>query len=119
MDFLGDSNTSSALDVIFFVREIMETNPSLRDTIRARLLDSFSQIRSSRVCSCALWIIGEYCVTKADILQAYEVGGNWKCRPGKVFLGRLSTFWALRLCQQGGGDQIVSLLLVAIDPMDS
>ena len=60
MDFLGDTNTASALDVVFFVREIMETNSRLRPTILARLLDSFTQIRSSRVCTCSLWIIGEY-----------------------------------------------------------
>ena len=45
MDFLGDTNSSSALDVVFFVREIMETNPKLRETILTRLLDTFSQIR--------------------------------------------------------------------------
>ena len=61
MDFLGDSNTASALDVVFFVREIIETNPKLRESIVTRLLDTFSQIRSARVCACALWIIGEYC----------------------------------------------------------
>ena len=33
MDFLGDSNVASALDVIFFVREIMETNPKLRGQV--------------------------------------------------------------------------------------
>lgn len=33
MDFMGDSNTASALDVVFFVREIMETNAKLRDDI--------------------------------------------------------------------------------------
>eukprot|EP00976_Prorocentrum_cordatum_P000368 7297-Prorocentrum_minimum.AAC.5 len=60
MDFLGDSNTASALDVIFFVREIIETNVKLRESILQRLLDCFYQIRSSRVCACALWIIGEY-----------------------------------------------------------
>jgi coatomer subunit beta len=60
MDFLGDSNTASALDVIFFVREIIETNEKLRESILQRLLDCFYQIRSSRVCACALWIIGEY-----------------------------------------------------------
>jgi coatomer subunit beta len=60
MDFLGDANTASALDVVFFVREIIETNAKLREGIMARLLDCFYQIRSSRVCACALWIIGEY-----------------------------------------------------------
>nr|BAC87706.1 coatomer subunit beta [Botryococcus braunii] len=73
MDFLGDPYTASALDVIFFVREIMETNAKLREVILQRLLDSFPQIRSSRVCSCALWIIGEYCTSQADIVAAFEV----------------------------------------------
>jgi hypothetical protein len=54
MDFLGDTNTASALDVIFFVREIVETNEKLRAAILARLLDSFTQIRSSRVRAPAL-----------------------------------------------------------------
>lgn len=73
MDFLGDTNTASALDVVFFVREIMETNQKLRAAILARLLDSFTQIRSSRVCTCSLWIIGEYSDTDANIQQAMEV----------------------------------------------
>ena len=55
MDFLGDTNTASALDVIFFVREIVETNEKLRPAILARLLDSFTQIRSSRVRSILLF----------------------------------------------------------------
>lgn len=33
MDFMGDANTASALDVVFFVREITETNPKLRQEI--------------------------------------------------------------------------------------
>ncbi|KAJ4848450.1 hypothetical protein Tsubulata_025896, partial [Turnera subulata] len=33
MDFLGDSNVASALDVVIFVREIIETNPKLRVSI--------------------------------------------------------------------------------------
>ncbi|KAF3781577.1 Coatomer subunit beta-1 [Nymphaea thermarum] len=67
MDFLGDSNVSSAMDVILFVREIIETNPKLRVSIITRLLDTFYQIRSSRVCWCALWIIGEYCLSASEV----------------------------------------------------
>ncbi|CAL8470680.1 g10222 [Coccomyxa elongata] len=73
MDFLGDTNSSSALDVVFFVREIMETNPKLRPTILERLIDTFSQIRSSRVCSCALWILSEYSTSVEDIHAALDV----------------------------------------------
>lgn len=67
MDFLGDSNVASALDVAVFVREIIETNPKLRVSIMTRLLDTFYQIRAARVCSCALWIIGEYCLSLSEV----------------------------------------------------
>lgn len=67
MDFLGDTNVASAMDVVYFVREIIETNPKLRESIITKLLDTFYQIRSSRVCSCALWIIGEYCHSLQEV----------------------------------------------------
>ncbi|XP_021911480.1 coatomer subunit beta-1-like [Carica papaya] len=67
MDFLGDNNAASAMDVIVFVREIIETNTKLRVSIMTRLLDTFYQIRAARVCSCALWIIGEYCLSLSEV----------------------------------------------------
>ncbi|KAG7995295.1 hypothetical protein I3843_01G102400 [Carya illinoinensis] len=67
MDFLGDSNVGSAVDVVVFVREIIETNPKLRVSIITRLLDTFYQIRAARVCSGALWIIGEYCLSLSEV----------------------------------------------------
>ncbi|XP_075483512.1 coatomer subunit beta-1-like [Primulina tabacum] len=67
MDFLGDSNVASAMDVIVFVREIIETNSRLRVSIVTRLLDTFYQIRAARVFSCALWIIGEYCLSLSEV----------------------------------------------------
>ncbi|KAF5727783.1 hypothetical protein HS088_TW22G01480 [Tripterygium wilfordii] len=67
MDFLGDSNVASAVDVALFVREIIETNPNLRVSIIARLLDTFYQIRAARACSCGLWIIGEYCLSLSEV----------------------------------------------------
>lgn len=67
MDFLGDTNVASAMDVVVFVREIIETNPKLRVSIVTRLLDTFYQIRAARVCSCALWIIGEYCLSLSEV----------------------------------------------------
>ncbi|RZC72305.1 hypothetical protein C5167_035495 [Papaver somniferum] len=54
MDFLGDSNVASAIDVVVFAREVIETNPKLRVAIITRLLDTFCQIRAARVCSFAL-----------------------------------------------------------------
>lgn len=73
MDFLGDSNVASALDVVFFVREITETNSKLRESIMVRLLDTFYQIRSSRVCTCALWIVGEYSLSLEEIESGIAV----------------------------------------------
>ncbi|KAL2465006.1 Coatomer subunit beta-1 [Abeliophyllum distichum] len=67
MDFLGDNNVASAMDVVVFVREIIETNPKLRVSIVTRLLDTFYQIRAARVCSCSLWIIGEYCLSLSEV----------------------------------------------------
>ena len=70
MDFLGDPNTASALDVIMFIREIAQTNSGMRASILQRLLDSFYSIRSSRVCATALWIIGEYSETREQVEEA-------------------------------------------------
>ncbi|MEW5304789.1 MAG: hypothetical protein WDW36_007376 [Sanguina aurantia] len=72
MDFLGDANTSSALDVVFFVREILQTHPKLRGSILERLRDMFYTIRASRVCSCALWLLGEYSASVEELTGASE-----------------------------------------------
>lgn len=72
MDFLGDPNTAAALDVMFFVREVMETNEGLRPTVLSRLLDNFSEIRSSRVATCGLWIAGEFAMLRSDIEDAIK-----------------------------------------------
>ncbi len=58
MDFLGDSNTAGALDVAFFVREIVETNARLRPSILERLRDIFYQIRcATRRAACCAWAL--------------------------------------------------------------
>ncbi|KAI3950622.1 hypothetical protein MKW92_033422 [Papaver armeniacum] len=67
MNFLGNSNVASAIDVVVFVREIIEINPKLRVAIITRLLDTLYQIRAARVCLCALWIIGEYCLSLSEV----------------------------------------------------
>ena len=53
MDFLGDANVASALDVIFFVREIMETNPKLR----------------SQVCSPAQGLQAAHCTRSQQVMS--------------------------------------------------
>jgi coatomer subunit beta len=73
IDFLGDSNQSSAVDVVLFVREIVETHPHLRHTIMKKLLQSFGSIHSSRVARVAIWLVGEYCVEIEEVAQAFAV----------------------------------------------
>jgi len=67
MNYLGDENASSAQDVIFFVREIVEEYPQLRNSILQKLMDSFDEIRVASVYGVALWIIGEYCVDRDSV----------------------------------------------------
>ena len=57
MNFLGDSNNPSAVEVIAFVREVVERFPNLRDNILAKLIRSFPDFRSGKVYRGALWIV--------------------------------------------------------------
>ena len=61
MEFLGDSNNPSAVDVISFVREVVEKFPDLRSAITEKLIATFTEIKSGKVFRGALWIVGEYC----------------------------------------------------------
>eukprot|EP01097_Dermamoeba_algensis_P003079 TRINITY_DN2239_c0_g1_i1.p1 TRINITY_DN2239_c0_g1~~TRINITY_DN2239_c0_g1_i1.p1 ORF type:complete len:947 (-),score=236.04 TRINITY_DN2239_c0_g1_i1:131-2971(-) len=67
MDFLGDTNVASAVDVITFVREVVETYDNLRESILKKLLICLGQIRASKVFRSSLWIIGEYSNSEENI----------------------------------------------------
>jgi vesicle coat complex subunit len=69
MDFLGDSNNPSAVDVIAFVREVVEKFPELRSAITEKLISTFGEIKSGKVFRGALWIVGEYCTGPAGELH--------------------------------------------------
>lgn len=71
LDFLGDFNTQSAVDVISFVKEVVEIFPSLRQTIVKRLIEALRDVHSSSVYRDALWILGEYCHDESDIHDAW------------------------------------------------
>ncbi|KAG9054126.1 coatomer subunit beta [Serendipita sp. 407] len=49
MEFLGDSSNSAAVDVIAFVREVVEKFPNLRQSIIEKLLATFPDIKSGKV----------------------------------------------------------------------
>jgi coatomer subunit beta len=76
MDFLGDSNNPSALDVVAFVREVVEKFPFLRPTITEKLTATLGSIKSGKVFRGVLWILGEYVEGVNDIERAMvEVRG--------------------------------------------
>ena len=70
MEFLGDTNNPSAVDVISFVREVVEKFPDLRSAITEKLIATFGDIKSGKVFRGAMWIVGEYCQEAADIKRA-------------------------------------------------
>lgn len=72
MNFLGDSNNPSAVEVIAFVREVVERFPNLRDDILAKLIRSFPEFRSGKVYRGALWIVGDYAMTAASVTDAMQ-----------------------------------------------
>ncbi|KAI8982127.1 adaptin N terminal region-domain-containing protein [Mycotypha africana] len=72
MEFLGDSNNPAAVDVVAFVREVVQKFPGLRESILEKLLDTFSDMKSAKVFRGALWIIGEYCESAKEIEDAWS-----------------------------------------------
>jgi coatomer subunit beta len=60
MSFVGDERSDAALDVILFIREIVQEYSDLRVAIVSKLIDSFHDIKASPVFHAALWVIGEF-----------------------------------------------------------
>ncbi|KAL7752220.1 coatomer subunit beta [Sorochytrium milnesiophthora] len=69
MDFLSDTSNASAVDVIAFVREVIERFPALTESILNKLYECFLELRSGKVVRGALWIMGEY---SADLTTMEE-----------------------------------------------
>ncbi|KAK7203016.1 adaptin N terminal region-domain-containing protein [Myxozyma melibiosi] len=72
MDFISEFNNASAVDVISFVKEVVEKFPALRESIVSRLVASLGDVRSGKVYRGALWIIGEYCASEADVRASWK-----------------------------------------------
>lgn len=72
MDFIADFNNASAVDVINFVKEVVEKFPKLRAPIVSRLVDTLSEVRAGKVYRGILWIVGEYSFEEKDIRDAWK-----------------------------------------------
>ena len=76
-----------------FIREIVETNPRLHDAIVERLMDTFPSVRASRVATCALWIVAEYCTTRQEVEAALEVSARTGGAPPRAAVPTLGSDW--------------------------
>ncbi|KAK0715903.1 adaptin N terminal region-domain-containing protein [Lasiosphaeris hirsuta] len=72
MDFIADFNNTSAVDVINFVKEVVEKFPKLRPAIIQRLVETLSEVRAGKVYRGILWIVGEYSLDERDIREAWK-----------------------------------------------
>ncbi|ODQ56039.1 Coatomer, beta subunit [Saitoella complicata NRRL Y-17804] len=72
MECIGEFNSASAVDVIAFVKEVVEKFPALRSAIIAQLMSTLSEVRANKVYRGALWIVGEYCTSETDVREAWR-----------------------------------------------
>ncbi|CAJ2512685.1 Uu.00g008040.m01.CDS01 [Anthostomella pinea] len=72
MDFISDFSNTSAVDVITFVKEVVEKFPNLRSSIVSRLVDTLSEVRAGKVYRGIIWIVGEYSLEEKDIRDAWK-----------------------------------------------
>jgi coatomer subunit beta len=70
MEHIGEFSNTSAVDIIGFIREVIEKFPSLHDGIIENLLTSLMDIKAKKIYRGALWILGEYCINEKDIKAA-------------------------------------------------
>jgi len=74
MDFLNDDG---AVDVILFVRTIVQQYEALRQSVVEKLITCLPDIKAARVYRVALWVVGEFCEEPADVesgLDAVRTG---------------------------------------------
>merc|ERR1740124_19358 len=69
MDFIS---TDGDMQVIIFVRSIVEQYTDLRASILGKLLNSLSEVNTNQVMCVCLWILGEYCEDADTLKEAFE-----------------------------------------------
>lgn len=69
MDFLS---TDSGMQVVIFVRAIIEQYPPLRASILSKLISALDEVKNNGVMCICLWILGEYCETSESLTEAFD-----------------------------------------------
>lgn len=71
LEFLGDFNTESAVEVVHFIKEVVSVFPQLRKEVMGKLVAIINSIRSSSVFLGVLWVLGEYSLDEEDIQRTW------------------------------------------------
>jgi coatomer subunit beta len=85
MDFLS---TDSGMQVVIFVRAIVEHYPDLRVPLLTKLLGSLEDVQSNQVLCVCLWILGEYSETVEGIVEAFDTISEQAGTPPFVSQGK-------------------------------
>ncbi|CAK9052742.1 Coatomer subunit beta (Beta-coat protein) (Beta-COP) [Durusdinium trenchii] len=73
MDFLTESDQTTATEVVMFLRELIANYSEMRLPILQRLAECIGDVSQSRVLRGCLWLFGEYCEDEAlieSVIQA-------------------------------------------------
>ncbi|KAL7536027.1 hypothetical protein ACHAXR_006870, partial [Thalassiosira sp. AJA248-18] len=70
MDFLS---SDGGMQVIIFVRAIVERYPDLRPAILSKLINTVDEVTNNNVMCICVWILGEYCETTDTVKDAFDV----------------------------------------------
>ncbi|KAI2510384.1 coatomer subunit alpha [Fragilaria crotonensis] len=70
MEFIS---TDGDMQVVVFVRAIVEQYPHLRPSILSKLLDSVDGVQTNQVMCVCLWILGEYCEEAETLTEAFSI----------------------------------------------
>lgn len=71
MDYICEPGASS-YDVILFIREVMQTQPHLRQDLLSKLIGFFPMITSPKVLRTVIWLFGVHCKTSEQIAHIVE-----------------------------------------------
>jgi len=69
MDFLS---SDCGVQVIVFVREIIEQYPALRPSILSKLINNLDEIVNTSALCVSLWILGEYCESSDTVEASFD-----------------------------------------------
>lgn len=71
LSIISELNSAAAVEVISFVKEVVEVYPDLRATVIKKLLHVLKQVKSGKVYRSILWVVGEYCLDEDEIRSVW------------------------------------------------